>query len=176
MDNARKFASDVIGFRNKFGRKMVMISPAIRNLGERETVMRLKDLDSFNSQVVGPVRFGEFIQAGVKLPKCVVLSMSFLGATYCKKVRVSAKYQVWLNGHNVRSGQIPSSVMLDNHWWPIDVGRLNVNDGEELVVRVTNLDSSTNIGFYECDKEPDGKAKFGTRTVRPLAMRVDVET
>jgi len=178
--NARKFALEVIREVESKRNATVDIHRHKKSLLQRVVVSRpvvnLKNISSFDGNVVGPVKFYQFVEAEVVMSRCVLTGLSVFGATYCRNVRMGAKYHVSLNGKCVVAGQMQPSLMLDNSWWPVKLGRLETKDGDVLTVRITNMDSIASLGFYECRDKTVGRLRFGVKGANALAMKLEVET
>ena len=166
--NARCFMADVMEVMANTDEEIFVIN-------DEKPVAALGNLEQFQREVVGPVADGSYIEMVIPLmPACVISSISVLGATYCRKVRTGANFQVWLNRTTMREGEMSPAIMIDNAWWKASFPPFPVGGGSTLIFRLFNCDSDVGLGFYICADQTIGRAKIPSKPVRSIAMKFEI--
>jgi hypothetical protein len=138
-----------------------------------DMVAFLEELGKVDPEAVGPIQNGCSLEAVISIAaSCEIRSISVMGATYRKTVKVGASYQVFLNTTKVGEGQFFPGAMRDNTWWKIPL-RLKIGSGNPLTLRIINHDPDVGLGFYSCRNQFLGQARVGAKHVRPIAMTIE---
>lgn len=158
--NARKFIADILPLMKSSPVKLEMFANLVL-LGQLDTHV-----------VIGPIGSGDSFEMTVFfMPACHIKGFSLLGATYCKRVRTGALFQLWIDGKKAREGRVSPAVMLDNSWWDVEIEPLKIESEMTLTIRLINQDASVNLALYPSKEKVAGKAKLGVQQVGLAALR-----
>jgi glycosyltransferase involved in cell wall biosynthesis len=171
--NARRFMADVLTVMSYQEKERL---DEVSQSSEKLNAL-LKNLEEFDSEVVGPVIYGSQLEMSIPLlPTCTVGGISVLGATYCRVAKKGAAFQIWVNGTKVREGGLSPETMADNAWWKISFPPFEVSIGDTLTLRLSNRDAEVKLGFYTCRDQFVGRAKIKAAKVRPIAIKLEART